>query len=430
MPIRVVGLNSRIAPIEVRELFSLDAAGAVSTLKDWNDAFSGVEAVLVSTCNRTELYFASESRELPKDEDVFPFLASLKFRANVVDDPKAYRRYSSNFQFFSEYEAAVHLFSVTSSLDSMILGEPQILSQMKRAYEIAVQARTTGPILNAAFQTAFKTAKRVSVETGVFKRRVSIPSVAVVDFALNIFERLNDKKTFVLGAGEMAEETLKYLADFGAKSVWVANRSREKAEKLAAVWNGKVVDWNERVEALADVDLVICATGASEPVVTLEDYKTIESRRKGRSLFILDLVVPRNVDVKIGERPNVYLYSVDDLESACARNKEIRDREIPKAMRIVEEEAQKFVEETNARNSIETIRELRESWRKVEQDELERLLRKISCDAHTEEEIRYAFDRLVNKLLHSPTVALRDASKNGASSRLAEVARRLFKTTR
>jgi len=430
MPVRIVGLNSRIAPIEVRELFSLDAAGVVATLASWNDAFPGVEAALVSTCNRTELYFASESQELPKDEDVFPFLASLKFRPRVLDEPETFERYSKNFQFFSDRDAAVHLFSVTSSLDSMILGEPQILSQIKRAYEIAVQARTTGPILNAAFQTAFKTAKRVSVETGVFKRRVSIPSVAVVDFALNIFERLNDKKTLVLGAGEMAEETLKYLADFGARSVLVANRSREKAEKLADVWNGTVVDWDDRVEALADVDLVICATGASEPVVALDGYRQIEARRRGRSLFILDLAVPRNIDVKVGERPNVYLYSVDDLESACARNKEIRDREIPKAMRIVEEEAKGFVEETNARNSIETIRELRESWRKVEQDEVERLLHKISCDAHTEEEIRYAFDRLVNKLLHSPTVALREASKNGASSRLVEVARRLFKTTR
>ena len=164
----------------------------------------------------------------------------------------------------------------------MILGEPQIHSQVKHAYELASEAQTTGPILNDAFQTAFKTAKRVTVETDVFKRRVSVPSVAVVDFALKIFERLNDKKTFVLGAGEVAEETLKYLSDYGARSIAVSNRSREKAERLAAQWEGRVVDWVDRLQELTTADLVIVATGASEPVSALDEYLDIERTRKMR----------------------------------------------------------------------------------------------------------------------------------------------------
>ena len=219
MAIRVLGLNSRIASIEVRELFSFDAGAVEETLGDWQARYPNIEAAFVSTCNRTELYVASERNELPDNNTVFPFLVPPRRRSDAL--AVEFERYSNNFQSFSGFDAAKHLFSVASSLDSMILGEPQILSQMKRAYETSVRMNTTGPILNNAFQTAFKTAKRVSVETEIFRRRVSIPSVAVVDFALNIFERLSDKKTLVLGAGEMAEETLKYLADFGAKSIVV-----------------------------------------------------------------------------------------------------------------------------------------------------------------------------------------------------------------
>ena len=425
MPIRVIGLNYRVASIDVREIFAMDSDAVASTLLEWRESFPGTEAALISTCNRTELYFASDLDALPNYKDVFPFLVAPK-RRNTEET--TFDRYCDFLQTMEERDAAEHLFSVTSSLDSMILGEPQIHSQVKRAYELATDAQTTGPILNGAFQTAFKTSKRVTVETDVFKRRVSVPSVAVVDFALRIFERLNDKKTLVLGAGEMAEETLKYLADYGAKSIVVANRSREKAERLAAQWNGRVVDWRERLQELATADLVVVATGASEPVVVLEDYLRTESVRKTeKSLFILDLAAPRNVDPQIGKRPNVFLYSIDDLESACAHNKELRDREIPKARKIVQEEATRFLADVNARKSIEAIRRLREGWNEIKDAELERLFNKIECDKQMEDEIRYAFDRLVNKLLHSPTVSLRNASQTESAPRLVEALRRLFR---
>lgn len=426
MSIRVIGLNNRIAPIGVRELFSFDASGVTQSLLNWREQFPNIESVLVSTCNRTELYFAADRDDLPEYQNVFPFLISPKYSHSPREI--TFERFKTNFQTFEDMRAAERLFSVASSLDSMILGEPQILSQMKRAYELATEAHTTGPVLNDAFQTAFKTAKRISVETDVFRRRVSVPSVAVVDFALKIFERLDDKQTLVLGAGEMAEETLKYLSDYGARSVLVANRSPQKAEFLATKWNGSVVDWEGRAQALALSDLVIVATGASDPVITLNDYLAIESQRKsGKSLFILDLAVPRNVDPLLSKRPNVFLYSVDDLEAACVHNKKLRDQEIPKARRIVLEETEKFIANINARRSIDAIRQLRDSWNDVKNTELERLLRKIDCSAHTEKEIRYAFDRLVNKLLHQPTVSLRSASQNESGQRLAETLKKLFR---
>ncbi len=425
MPIRVIGLNYRVASIEVREIFAMDSNAVADALLEWRESFPGIEAALISTCNRTELYFASDLDVLPNDKDVFPFLVAPN-RRNAEET--TFDRYRDFLQTMEERDAAEHLFSVASSLDSMILGEPQIHSQVKRAYELATSAQTTGPILNAAFQTAFKASKRVAVETDVFKRRVSVPSVAVVDFALRIFERLNDKKTLVLGAGEMAEETLKYLADYGAKSIVVANRSREKAERLAAQWNGRVVDWNERLQELTTADLVVVATGASEPVIALDDYLQTECARKSeKSLFILDLAAPRNVDPRVGKRPNVFLYSIDDLEAARAHNKELRDKEIPKARKIVQEEADRFLADVNARKSIEAIRRLREGWNEIKNAELERLFNKIECDKQTENEIRYAFDRLVNKLLHSPTVSLRNASQTESAPRLVEALRRLFR---
>lgn len=424
MPIRFIGLNNSTASIETRELFSFDASGAEAALRSWKEQFPNIEAAFVSTCNRTELYYAVEGSEPPSFQDAFPFLIAPKHKLDVPQI--TFERYASIFSMFDDLDAVKRLFAVTSSLDSMILGEPQILSQMKRAYELSVRMNSTGPILNNAFQTAFKTAKRITVETKIFKRRVSAPSVAIVDFALNLFERLTDKKTLVLGAGEMAEETLKYLVDYGAHSIVVSNRSREKAETLAKEWNGSVIDWAQRYEELENADLVVCATGASEYVISLPQCRDQIAKRKMKPLFILDLAVPRNIDPCLGELPNVYLYCIDDLESACARNRELRDKEVPKALQIVEEEARDFITKTNARVSIDAIRLLRTNWNKIKEAEVERLFHKISCDSKTEDEIRYAFDRLVNKLLHSPTTSLKDAAENESGKRLSDVVRRLF----
>jgi len=250
----------------------------------------------------------------------------------------------------------------------------------------------------------------------------------VVDFAMQVFERLDDKKTLVLGAGEMADETLRYLTDYGAGSITVINRNRERAEALARQWQGKTDVWDNRVQHLATVDLVVSATGASEPIVRLDDYLAVEPLRQGRPLFILDLAVPRDFDPAIGERDGVFLYAIDDLQEACARNRISRNRELPKAKRIVKQERDRFLREMRHRATSHVIRKLQTGWSEIKDAELVRLFHKLPDLTEAEQaEVRYAFDRLINKLLHPPLESLRDEAKQGVPGMLLEALSRLFR---
>jgi glutamyl-tRNA reductase len=325
-------------------------------------------------------------------------------------------------------EAAIrHLFTVTSSLDSMVIGEPQILAQVKQAYQLATEQGSTGPLAHAAFQGALKTARRVAGETAIHQRRVSIPSVAVADFAQQIFEHFDDKKTLVIGAGEMAEETLGYLKAQGACDVTVVNRSAERAEEVAGRWQGRAVGWERLLEALAEADLVISTTGAGEPIVTREEFRGIEASRYERPLFILDLAVPRDFDPAIGDRPGVYLYSIDDLEEACERNRRRRDKEMPAAMRIIEQETRRFMTDLHHRVTGPVIRRFKKGWEAPKEAELERLLNKLpELDERARAEVRRSFDRLVNKLMHAPLESLRKESRHGIPSALVEALSKLF----
>ena len=223
---------------------------------------------MLSTCNRVEVYSATEDEVLPTHEQVSGFLARFHGIEPAEVTPHLYH---------SAGEAAVkHLFTVACSLDSMVVGEPQILAQVKQAYQTATQLDATGPLLHSAFQAALMVARRVAAETAIHQRRVSIPSVAVADFAQQIFERFDNKHTVVIGAGEMAEETLRYLRDEGAQHITVVNRRVERADELAVQWQGRAVGWEQLTEALATADLVISTTGASEPIVTLEHFARIE----------------------------------------------------------------------------------------------------------------------------------------------------------
>ncbi len=330
--------------------------------------------------------------------------------------------------FVNTDEAAMrHLFGVAASLDSMVLGEPQILAQVKQAYQAASELQSTGPLLHMAFQAAIRVARRVSSETAIHQRRVSIPSVAVADFARQIFERFDDKETLVIGAGEMAEETLRYLRDEGARRITVVNRSFERAIQRARAWQGQARPWEELHSALAAADLVISTTGAGKPVVTLEDFRRIHAARGQRPLLVLDLAVPRDFDPLIGDRPDVYLYSVDDLQAACQSNRLLRDKELPAAVRIVEQETRRFMADMYHRATGPVIQQLREGWHKPKEDELRRLMNRLpNLDQRAQDEIRQSFDRLVNKLLHPPLESLRDESQNGVPHGLLDALARLF----
>ncbi len=422
----MIGIDYKTASVAVRESYSFSPEQVRLFLDRWHTAFSDIEAVLLSTCNRTELYLGAQENDFPEEISLMRFLAAQAGENTGENNDSA--PLPEYLHVLHGEEAVRHIFSVASSLESMVLGEPQILAQIKEAYGIASEEGTAGIALHSLFQSALKAAKRVSAETELFRHRISLPAVAVSDFALELFETLSDKKTLVLGAGEMAEETLRYLKDEGGKEIAVANRSREKADLLAARFSGRAIDWQQRAEVLAETDLVIAATGSGEPVITADDYRAAAPRRAGRPLFMVVLSVPRNLDEQLASLPNVYLYTIDDLEEACRRNRKARERETPKAQKVIGQETEAFFKEIQLRDSGELIGELRRRWNDVKEEEITRLLNKCEgISSENEAEIRYAFDRLINKLLHAPMRTLRDESRGGKPARLLDAMLKLFR---
>jgi len=416
---RVVGCSHHGTSIALRERLAFSREQLREALDHWRRVFPGVEAVLLSTCNRVEIYAATERETEPGLDQIAGFLA----RFHGLDPAEVVK----HLYQYSDDAAVQHLFTVASSLDSMVLGETQILAQVKEAYQTATEQDNAGPLLHATFQAALRVAHRVAKETTIHQRRVSVPSVAVADFARQVFERFDDKHALVIGAGEMAEECLRYLRDEGIQRVTVINRHFDRAADLARRWEGQAAPWENLAASLAAADLVVSTTGATEPVVTADRFAAVEALRFQRPLLILDLAVPRDFEPSIGDRPNVYLYSIDDLQAVCRRNRAARDRELPSAMHIVEQETIRFMAEMRRHAVGPVIERLRQGWRKPKEEELERLLNKLpELDDRAREEIRRSFDRLVNKLLHPPLESLRDESREGVPRGLLDALARLF----
>jgi glutamyl-tRNA reductase len=420
MKLRVVGCSHHSSDISVRERLAFTPSQTRDALSRLRGQYPDTEIVLLSTCNRVELYMAHDEEEtLPAREEIAAFIADF----HGLDAAQV------SHALFAEFgeEAVRHLFLVASSLDSMVVGEAQILSQVKQAYELATECDTTGPLTHSVFQAAIRMAKRVARETAINQKRVSIPSIAVADFAKQLFERFDDKRVLVIGAGEMAEETLRYLISEGAKNISIANRHRDRAEKLAEIVSGEVVDWEQLHELFVTADVIVSTTGSAECIVTAERFKTIHQSRADRPLFVLDLAVPRDFDPAIGELASVYLYSIDDLRSTCEANQRAREKEWPKAERILEDETAQFLVALNHRTTAPTIRRLREQADEVKLEELQRLFNKLGEIAEKDRhEITRAFDRLVNKLLHPPLESLRDEAARGTHHGLVEALKRLF----
>ena len=420
MKLQMVGLSHHTAPVEIRERLAFSVEQARLALARLRQRYPETEAVLLSTCNRVELYVASETAAAcPTHHDVVSFLAEFHGLDPVELFGDLFERTGEDF--------VRHLFMVAASLDSMVVGEAQILGQVKQAYELATTVESVGPLTNAAFQAALRVAKRVATETAIQQKRVSIPSVAVADCAGALFERLDDKHVLVIGAGDMAEETLRYLIDAGVRDVTVINRSQARAEELVLKLRGRVRPWSELHAALVEADLVISATGAKEPLVSAAEFKRIVAERFQRPLLILDLAIPRDFDPAIADLTGTYLYTIDDLKAACDRNRKDREKEWPKAERIIDEETARFMADLHHRATAPTIRRLKARADEVKAEELKRLLGKLSAiDAKSQDDIRNAFDRLVNKLLHPPLESLRDEAEQGAPHGLLEALKRLF----
>jgi glutamyl-tRNA reductase len=421
MKLQMVGCSHRDTPLQFRERLAITPQQVPDALQQFKERFPGTEAVLISTCNRVEVYVAAgDESGCPTHREVVEFLAHFHGLETLELFEKLYERIGE--------DAVRHLFCVASGLDSMVLGEAQILGQVKQAYELARQHESAGTWMHLLFQRALRVANRVASETQIQQRRVSIPSVAVAEFAKEIFERFDDKLVVVAGAGEMAEETLTYLRQEGAQQIAVVNRTQLRAQELARHWQAAAYDWHHWPALLVDADLVITAVAAEQPILSVEELSDVLRKRQQRPLFLLDLGVPRNIAPQVARLPGVYLYAIDDLQAACEKNRLARQQELPRAMRIVEEETRRFMADMQHRTTAPTIRRLKERAEQIKQEELTRLWNKVgSLPPEAQQEIVQAFDRIVNKLLHPPLESLREHAERGKVHELLEALVHLFR---
>lgn len=418
MNLNLVGCSHHNAAIEIRERLAFNDEQAENLLKQYYSAFPKSEAVLLSTCNRTELYAAGSEPDLvPSSEQLKTFLTdACGLQPNAL----------ATLFDHSDVDAVRHLFSVAASLDSMVLGDAQILAQVKKAYQLAAEVNSSMPFTHRIFQAASRVAKRVANETDIQSHRLSIPAIAISGFAKRIFESLENKRVLVIGAGEMAVETLTYVKSEGGNNIAIVNRSADKAKELVDQFGGETHPWESLPNELILADLIVSTTGATEPIVTHERYKSIEKQRFQRPLFVLDLAVPRDFDPDIGKDLNVYLYTIEDLRQQCEQNRRSRESQWPMAQKIIDQETDRFIVEIARRSHAPTIARLKEQARVLKDAELRRLMNRLGdVDPQHQKEIEQAFHRLTNKILHPPLESLNDETTSGKSG-LLDALKRLF----
>jgi glutamyl-tRNA reductase len=421
MMLTVIGCSYRNAPVAVREHLAFHAAALGPALDDLNTRY-GCEAVVVSTCNRVELYLdrPEEAAPLPDAGLIAEFLSEYH---RVPAEEIARHLYEHRAG-----EAVRHLFRVAASLDSLIVGEGQIAGQVKRAYELATERATVGPLLHALFQHAHHVAKRVRTDTGIARGHVSVSSAAV-DYVRQVFDRFDDKRILVIGAGKMGGLTLRHLRDLKPRHILVTNRSPEKAQAVAAGCGGEAVPWEALDDALAKADIVLSTTGAAEPIVTLERYRPIAARRKGGTLVVLDIAVPRDFDARIHDGDRTCLFNIDDLNRIRAQTLRARQKHLAPAEDIVARETQKFLKEWARRRHGPVIARLTQEVEGKRQAIVRQLFDRL--DGRLTEadraEIEGAFRLFQSKLLHGPISALAEEPHEAAGHTLLEALRKLFR---
>lgn len=417
MHLLIVGLSHKTAPVEVREKLSFPLAEQEEALSKLMSYSHIAESVILSTCNRTEVC-AVASEESKGRQEVVDFLCSYSGLTKRKLHPYLY--------FLSEKGAVHHLFRVASSLDSMVVGEAQILGQVKEAYEAALEFEATKSIFNRFFRQALSVGKRVRSETAIGESAVSI-SYAAVQLAKTVFEELAGRLVMIVGAGEMGELTVKHLIDLGVKSVLVTNRTYHRAVDLAKEFGGRAVAFENRFDEMSLVDIVISSTGAPHYIIKKEDLVEVMKRRRGRPIFLIDIAVPRDVDPEVGKVYNVFLYDIDDLEAVVEANKKEREKEAQRAEKIIEEEVGEFLDWLCTLEVVPTLKELRDWAEKVKDDELAKALSKLSSLSDKDKEVINALAHaIVNKLLHQPTVKLKECALQKDGYTYIGALRRLF----
>jgi len=416
--ILLVGLNHKTAPLAVRERLFAGCQGEVNLLDDLL-TIDGVREILhLATCNRVELVASVD--ETPVTVNA---LKSFLARFGGLTDNEAV----SCLYGYRDEEAIKHLFRVTSSLDSLVMGEAQILGQVKEAYRQALAQNATGVALNRLMHRAFRTAKRVRTETGIAANPVSV-SYAAVELAKKIFGTLNGKKVLIIGAGEMAELTCTHLIGNGAEEITVANRTVLQAAALAEKFHGKAVGLGALDEALCDVDIVISSTGAPSYVVTAERVRHCLRKRKNRLLFLIDIAVPRDVDPEVDAVENVYLYNIDHLQDIVDENIQNRRREALKAEQIVAEEVAHYLNWLKELEAVPTIVSLRTKAESIVRMEMVKADNWMSKLENTDrEKVEALVNGIVNKILHAPVAVMKEESAEFSSQDIVAAARQLFR---
>jgi len=419
----VVGLSHKKAPIEIRERIAVDREGGAALLESLKAVPGLREVACISTCNRTELVAVAKGPSEAELDATARVLVQVLERIAGTQGTSEIARY---LDLRKGPEAVRHLFRVASALDSLVVGEPQILGQVKDAFEAAQKAGTLGPFLQRVLSRTLHVAKRVRTETAIGAGQVSISSVAI-DLARQIFGELADRTVVLLGAGEMAEAAAKLLVRLGAKLV-VVNRSRERAELLASQMGGVPRNMSELSACLVEADVVITSTSARNFVVTTDMVRAAMKARRGKSLFFIDIAVPRDVEPAVHRLDNVYLYDIDDLSHIVAESMEGRLKEAERAEAIVLEETQTFELWAERLNVKPTIVALRAKVRGALSAELERSLSgrlKHLGDAEREA-LAVMMEAAVNRLLHGPVTRMKEMVNDPRGEELVEAAHLLF----
>ena len=391
MKILVAGLNHKSAPVDIREGLAFDFSQVTAALQQLKARFKDAEFALISTCNRVELYCVNETDQKPFADDLFQFFS--EFHNIPLEKFKDYL-------YVHEDDSAVsHLLTVASSLDSLVIGEAQIIGQVKESYRLACAAKSTGKVLNRLFHCAFATGKKIHTTTSISSGRVSIAGVAV-ELAMQLFADISSAKVVVIGAGEMGELLVQHLFQVGCKNITIVNRSLQRGLDMAKRYGIVVRKWEELTEQLIDANIVIASAATQDYLFKKNSFKKIISGRRGGSLLIIDIAVPRNFEPSVNEIEDVYLYSVDELSKVAEQNRKAREEDIAKGMHIIYEEVGDFMDWFRARDIGPLIGQLKEKFDRITQDELERFFVGKRQDASCRDMMESMVKRIVYKLLH------------------------------
>ncbi len=409
MSLVVVGINHRTAPVEVRERVVFEPGRIPDALQQLRGLPDVRETVIVSTCNRTELYCVTgdaPARELGEWLQRYHGLGGSLQQSLYQHD---------------EHRAVAHAFAVASGLDSMVLGEPQILGQLKDAYRVAQETGTTGPVLNRLFQSAFSVAKRVRTETKIGANAVSVASAAVA-MAHTVFSSFSNRTALLVGAGETVALAARHLHADGLGRMIIANRSIDRARELAAEFHGFAIGLDEIANHLKEADIVVASTAAPHSIITRTMTEQAVRARKRRPMFMVDIAVPRDIDADVAEIEDVYLFTVDDLQSVVNENLEGRRQAAREACELIESEVERFAHSLRTRDAAPLIRRLREDADRVRRQTLDQAQRMLAHGKGESEALNFLANTLTNRLIHAPSQRLRDAAETGDDEMLATIA--------